>query len=368
LNVPVLIRSHRHQNLKDEYGQLKLTSSSDTWEQWLISDAGNGKLTIKSHRNQHMQDNGGRVQLSANTQEWEQWTISSAGNDKVTIKSHRNQYLQDHYGHVRLTSNADEWEHWSILAATPAPTSSPTPSPSLGGEDVVNVLGWNVEYQAFRSSRKVQLIADRVANMPGCPEADIAGLQECMDENALNDALNGRMTKVPAQTEYNCLFFRPSTIKYVSGAGRVDIPRDQYSRRYLSFAEYSKNGTNFWHFNTHWGHNGAWNHAKSAQVILNKWRALGYPPALITGDFNLHKGAHKHGGGYKELIQNGFKEVCTGLFSGMDITFASSAHWDKIQSSNGPRDSSIRNGWSNGKATEPSDHNAYVCSLKLRRS
>jgi len=231
----------------------------------------------------------------------------------------------------------------------------------------VSVLGWNVDYSNFDNSGKIQLIANRIKSMPGCPKADIVGLQECMSENKLNSALGGTMKKVPARTEFNCLFYRPSSIQYVSGAARVDIPGDQYSKRYLSYAKYRKGGKTFWHFNTHWGHNGAQNHIKSAQKILQKWRAEGKPPALITGDFNLHKGANKNGGGYTELFQNGFREICTGRFSGMDITFASNGHWDKIKSSNGPSDSKTRNGWSDGKATEPSDHAAYVCTLKLRR-
>jgi len=121
MNVPVLIRSHRSQNIKDEGGQVKLTFNSDLWEEWTISEAGNGKVTINSHRGQYLQDNGGKVKLSENAEEWEQWTISSAGNGKVTIKSHRNQYLQDYNGQLKLTGNKDEWEQWSILDVLDGP-------------------------------------------------------------------------------------------------------------------------------------------------------------------------------------------------------------------------------------------------------
>jgi len=123
IDVPVFIRSHRNQYLKDEQGQVKISKYSGTWEQWVISDAGNGTVTIKSHRSQNLQDNEGQARLSGNTQEWEQWKISSAGNGKVTIRSHRNEHLQDSHGQVKLTENSDEWEHWSIVAVKGPPGS-----------------------------------------------------------------------------------------------------------------------------------------------------------------------------------------------------------------------------------------------------
>lgn len=116
-NVPVLIQSHRQQNLKDTNGQLQVTENADDWEQWRIIDEGNGKVTIKSHRDQNLQDNNGRVSFSGNSDSWEQWTISDAGNGKVTIRSHRNQNLQDANGQVGLSENAEAWEQWSIIPA-----------------------------------------------------------------------------------------------------------------------------------------------------------------------------------------------------------------------------------------------------------
>jgi len=116
LGVPVLIQSHRNQNLQDNNGQVSLSGNALAWEQWKIIDAGDGKVTIKSHRNQNLQDNNGEVKLSGSALAWEQWTISDAGDGKFTISSHRNQNLQDNNGQIMLSGNADAWEQWSITA------------------------------------------------------------------------------------------------------------------------------------------------------------------------------------------------------------------------------------------------------------
>lgn len=117
--VPVYIRSHRQQNLKDHNGRVWLTGNSQDWELWTIIDAGNGKVTIRSHRNAHLQDNNGHIGLSGNEEAWEQWVIKPVGNGKVTICSHRNQFLQDANGHVGLSDNKDLWEQWSLHTPDP---------------------------------------------------------------------------------------------------------------------------------------------------------------------------------------------------------------------------------------------------------
>merc|ERR1719277_2377472 len=79
LDTYVFIRSHLDQNLKDANGVVGLTPNASTWETWVLSDAGGGKVTIKSHRSENLQDANGVVGLSPNSQEWEQWTFEGAG-------------------------------------------------------------------------------------------------------------------------------------------------------------------------------------------------------------------------------------------------------------------------------------------------
>lgn len=114
VGMPIYMQSHRFRNLKDSAGQLQLTGNAAGWEEWVLSDVGNGQVTIRSHRGEYLQDNYGRVKLSSSAQLSEQWTIISAGAGKVAIRSHRGEYLQDSYGQVKMSDNLAEWEAWSI--------------------------------------------------------------------------------------------------------------------------------------------------------------------------------------------------------------------------------------------------------------
>lgn len=113
----LVITSHRNENLHDNEGIVKLHTNTFAWEQWTISDAGNGKVFIKSHRNENLQDNNGNVKMHPNTGAWERWTISDAGNGTVSIKSHRNENLQDNNGVVLMHSRLGEWDQWKIRDA-----------------------------------------------------------------------------------------------------------------------------------------------------------------------------------------------------------------------------------------------------------
>merc|ERR1740121_3098383 len=115
MDTPVLIKSHRGENLQDNDGNVYLTTNAQSWEIWTIVDDGDGKVVLRSHRNQHLQDNEGQVRMSPDTKDWEEWTIVGAGDGKFFIEGHRGQYLQDNNGNVMMSGNPGTWEMWSFV-------------------------------------------------------------------------------------------------------------------------------------------------------------------------------------------------------------------------------------------------------------
>ena len=114
--TPVLIKSHRGENLQDNNGNLYLTTNAGSWEKWTLVSAGDDKVFIKSHRDKNLQDNKGNLNtLTTEAGFWEKWAMVSAGDDKVFIRSHRGENLQDDNGNLKLTTNAGSWEKWSFV-------------------------------------------------------------------------------------------------------------------------------------------------------------------------------------------------------------------------------------------------------------
>merc|ERR1712051_147872 len=81
-------------------------------------------------------------------------------------------------------------------------------------------------------------------------------------------------------------------VTYLEGSSdTMRIPRDNYARRYISWARFSLGNSSFWHFNTHLPHNhneasSRNTHARIAQQLLRKYEELGAGPAILTGDMN----------------------------------------------------------------------------------
>jgi len=115
LSTPVLIKSHRGQNLQDDNGNVKLTTNAQSWEMWTIVDDCDGKVLLRSHRGQQLQDHQGTVKTSPATEDWEEWILVSAGDGKFFIKGHFGEYLQDSYGNVGMSGNTGSWEEWSFV-------------------------------------------------------------------------------------------------------------------------------------------------------------------------------------------------------------------------------------------------------------
>merc|ERR1712217_1011913 len=84
------------------------------WEEWTLSDAGDGKYFVASHDGQYLSDYHGYVHLTSNQGHSEEWTISDAGFGLAFIRSHRGSFLQDSHGLLGMSPNPDNFEKWSV--------------------------------------------------------------------------------------------------------------------------------------------------------------------------------------------------------------------------------------------------------------
>jgi hypothetical protein len=139
LGERVFITSHRGGQLYNGNGKVKFTSNKQSWEEWTLSDAGDGKVFITSHHGKQLCDKYGKVKATPNKKRWEKWQLADAGDGKVFITSLRHQHLQDKYGAAKLSWNPGRWEAFTIsdmsgenVCSVPPPsTTSPMPLPTL---------------------------------------------------------------------------------------------------------------------------------------------------------------------------------------------------------------------------------------------
>merc|ERR1719330_1122371 len=112
VNTPVIITSHRGNQLGDHKGHVVMHHNADKGETWTFRKATSPRrgLYIESHQRLNLQDDHGNVKVHRNRLHWETWTIRDAGDGKVFITSHRNQQLGDHHGRVIMTPNHQGWE------------------------------------------------------------------------------------------------------------------------------------------------------------------------------------------------------------------------------------------------------------------
>jgi len=239
--------------------------------------------------------------------------------------------------------------------------------PELGADEPprpLTVLCWNVMYKNFYNREKAhrrKLLADLMVNDM---QADVAGLQECMDEGEMQSAFGNRMQKAPGTDQFNCIFFRPSVVDFGGVSGRRylgDGARDDYSQRFVSYAKLFYRGREFWLFSTHWcldgpcaGAAGGDRHRLSAQVILGLRKELGASsvPAIITADANSHMDGYDNDDGVQWLLGNGFEIAGKGpMAGGIDYIFVSTGDWEVGRHIVG--------------ATEPSDHPSFSVQLTM---
>jgi len=230
----------------------------------------------------------------------------------------------------------------------------------------LTVLCWNVLYTNFDCCRGSPGARQHLANvMVNEMRADVAGLQECMNENELQSALGDRMTKAPNTDTFNCIFYKPGMVSFGGVSGHQYLgndARDDYSDRYVSYAKLLHAGRAFWVFSTHWcldgpcrGAAGGLRHRTSAQRILQKREELGASdtPTIIAADCNSHMDGYDNDDGVRWLLDNGFQIAGKGpMAGGIDYIFVSTGDWDIGEHIVGP--------------TAPSDHPSFTVKLTMK--
>jgi hypothetical protein len=114
MNEQVYISGHSWNQLQDGNGRIGMSPNSQGWEQWTITDAGDGKVFLTSYHKKHLQDARGNLATSSNSGGWEKWEITPAGNGKVFITSHRGEQLSDNQGGVGIANKKGNSESWTI--------------------------------------------------------------------------------------------------------------------------------------------------------------------------------------------------------------------------------------------------------------
>jgi co-chaperonin GroES (HSP10) len=177
--------------------------------------------------------------------------------------------------------------------------------------------------------------------------ADLAGLQECMNEDEMAAGFAGRMQKAPGTDTFNCIFYKPGVVEFLGISGRRylgDYARDAYSQRYVSYAKMRFAGVSFWLFSSHWcihnncqGHEAGLRHKHSAQVITSLREELGGRdmPAIITADTNSHMDGLNDDDGIVWLLGNGFEIAHQGAWP-FDVIFVSTGDWHVTARIDGP--------------------------------
>ena len=100
----------------DNSVQLMQKEKADTWEKFLVEDAGNGKIFLRSFHGTYLSAwTENNVKLIDHANEWEQWTIvpNSDVIGGISLLSFHGTYLSAYDdGSVRLENHNFAWEHW----------------------------------------------------------------------------------------------------------------------------------------------------------------------------------------------------------------------------------------------------------------
>jgi len=225
----------------------------------------------------------------------------------------------------------------------------------------LRVLCWNVLYTNFGGGRGAEI--NKIADiMTDTMKADVAGLQECMIQDLLQNALGDRMKKARATEPFNCIFYKPGVVTFGGLSGHKHLGEegsDSYSQRFVSYAKLEWEGKPFMLFSTHWcldnqcaGANGGKRHKHSAKVILALRKELGVEdlPAIITADANSHMDGYDRDDGVRHFLANGFKIAGKGpMAGGIDYIFVTKNDWAVKAHHVGP--------------TVPSDHPSFYVEL-----
>jgi len=172
-------------------------------------------------------------------------------------------------------------------------------------------------------------------------DAGIVGTQECQDATALAEASKDYAV-VPNTGFQNPILYNPSKVSLVSGSsGYLNIPRDRYADRTITWAKFMLGSTEMLFFNTHLPHNhgpasSRNTHARIAKSLLRKREELGAGnmPTVVVGDMNTFASVGASEGSFESnLIDAGWHKSYQARgnpgFAGLDQIFATS-HWSSF--------------------------------------
>jgi len=239
-------------------------------------------------------------------------------------------------------------DYYESCAATPcAATQSKT----------IKVMSYNTEYKNYNS--RIHGYAEKIKEMAPA----LVGLQECQNRDGLAGA-SGYIANMQTGSQ-NYMLFDRCKVTFVDG-GYMQIPRDNYAPRYITWGHFTLSNITIWFFNTHLPHNhneasSPTTHAKIPKMFLEKRKELGAEnaPTIVVGDMNSHASHFNkvEGGGFESNLEaNGFTWAYTAKgnpgYGGIDHLLYSSAHWTH----SGCQDS----------GTGGSDHTSITCDLTLK--
>eukprot|EP00931_Biecheleriopsis_adriatica_P049161 TRINITY_DN28425_c0_g1_i1.p1 TRINITY_DN28425_c0_g1~~TRINITY_DN28425_c0_g1_i1.p1 ORF type:complete len:1772 (+),score=388.07 TRINITY_DN28425_c0_g1_i1:296-5317(+) len=115
-NVKVLMTSENGLQVEDREGAVGLNPDTKEWQQWTISDAGDGKFFFTSWRNQQLTDSNGQLILSTDKSDWQKWSVIDGATGRVYITSWRQQQLSDVNSKPAMTAQNERgyWQQWTI--------------------------------------------------------------------------------------------------------------------------------------------------------------------------------------------------------------------------------------------------------------
>lgn len=221
----------------------------------------------------------------------------------------------------------------------------------------LNVMSYNTEYVDYNN--RVNGYGEKIIEVG----AASVGAQECQDKYAL--ARTSGYEVVPDTDFQNPIFYNPNVVSIVEGSsGWMEIPRDNYSPRTITWAKLKFGNTDYLHFNTHLPHNHGEassrnTHARIAQMLLRKREELGAGklPTVVTGDMNTFASKDASEGSFESnLVAAGFVKSYQARgnpgHGGLDQIFHTAEHFKLVGGSD--------------RGTGGSDHPAIVAGLALK--
>ena len=117
-------------------------------------------------------------------------------------------------------------------APSPFPPPPPRPTPSVSGSGTVKVMSYNTEYTGYYGDGRIANFAQKIAEVA----ADVVGLQECQDANALASLVGSPYEVLSGTGAQNYILYNTNRVEYLE-SGSMNIPSDTYAQRALTWGK-----------------------------------------------------------------------------------------------------------------------------------